>query len=380
MKKSILKYFKAFTLIGVVASFVALSSCGSDDDAGPVATETVWELIENTSSLALLEAEISVFTDLVATLDNDDANLTVFAPTDAALGTLLATLQLEDFSSVNQDIAEAVLAYHVVTTARIASGDVVEGETFTTAQGEVITVGPGGVLVSGATSDSEISTADIQATNGVVHLISVVLVPPTIGAQIVATLGTVAQPILLGKDFTILAGAITKADSDNAAGEATLLSLLSDRELIDEDQLTVFAPSNATFEAAQITVDTYDEATWENIIKHHIVAGGGSGTDDNIPTLGEDDLTTGATYTTNLGLSLTIAVSGTPSATVAAVNPDAPGILIDSDGDLTAGDPSTWAAGANAEIVFLDADGGTSTNGRVHVIAGVLAPPTAGRQ
>ncbi len=386
MKKSILKYFKFFTLVGIMASFIAMTSCSDDDggDGGDEPTETVWGLVEGTSNLSLLKTELEVFADLVATLDNEDANLTVFAPTDAALTTLLGTLGLEDFSSVNADIARAVLAYHVVTTSRIASGDVTEGSTFTTAQGEVITVGAGGVLVSGATSDSEISTADIQATNGVVHLISVVLVPPTIGAQIVATLGTVAQPVLLGKDFTTLAAAITVADSDNVTGgadegEATLLSLLANRELTGADQITVFAPTNATFEAAQITATTYDAATWENILKHHIVAGGGEGTEDDIPTLGEDDLTTGASYTTNLGLNLTFAVTGTPSATVAAVNPNAPGILIDSDGDLNVQDPSTWATGANAEIVLLDADGG-SANGRVHVIAGVLAPPTSARQ
>jgi uncharacterized surface protein with fasciclin (FAS1) repeats len=376
MKKSILKYFKAFTLIGVMASFIALSSCGSDDGVDvPEATETVWEIIENTESLSLLEAELSAFADLVATLDSDDSNLTIFAPTDAAMNTLLGTLQLDNFSSVNQDIAKAVLAYHVVATSKIASGDVVEGETFTTAQGEVITVGPGGVLTSGATSPSEISNSDIQATNGVVHQVSVVLVPPTIGAQIVATLGTVAQPVLLGKDFTILAGAISKADSDNETDEPTLLSLLSDRELTGEDQITVFAPTNATFDAGGITVDTYNAATWEAILKHHIVSGGGSETEDNIPTLGLDDLTTGASFATNLGLNLVFAVTGTPSEAVAAVNPNAPGIIIDSDGDLTVTDPTTWAAGANAEIVLLDADGGASTNGRVHVIAGVLAPP-----
>lgn len=373
MKKSILKYFKAFTLIGVMASFIALSSCGDDDGGEPAATETVWGLIESTENLSALESELSVFADLVATLDNEDANLTVFAPTDAALGQLLNTLQLDDFSPVNQDIAKAVLAYHVVTSARIASGDVVEGETFTTAQGEMITVGPGGVLVSGATSVSEISSPDIQATNGVVHLVSVVLVPPTIGGQIVATLGTVAQPIFLGKDFTLLAQAIGFADSDNVdggadEGEDSILDLLKDRTLTGENQITVFAPTNATFAGAGITSENltsvYDEATWEAILKNHIVQGQGddSEADDNTLTLDLGDLVEGASFFSLIQVPLSISV-GDPG--LIAGDQGTIGIYIDSDLDQT----------ANGELVLPDADGGTSTNGRVHVIAGVLAPP-----
>ena len=377
MKKSILKYLKAFTLVGIMASFIAITSCGSDDGDEPAATETVWELIENTANLSLLEAELSVFANLVATL-NSDGDLTVFAPTDAALTTLLGTLGLEDFTTVNPDIAEAVLAYHVVATSRIAAGDVVEGETFTTAQGEVITVGAGGVLESGATTAASISTADIQATNGVIHLIDVVLVPPTIGAQIVATLGTVAQPVLLGADFTTLAAAITKADSDNVAGgadegEETLLSILSDRTLTGADQITVFAPTNATFAAADpaITVDTYDAATWEAILKHHIVQGQGDDTDDNTLTLDPGDLVTCASFTTLLGLELEFF---NDTDVVPANN--GVGIFIDSNGDVdcTLSDSGASLTNLDAEVALADADGG-SANGRVHVIAGVLAPP-----
>ena len=382
MQKSILKYFKAFTLIGIMVSF-ALSSCSdSDDDVeAPLLKGTIWDIVDSTKNLTLLKGELSAFPDLVTTLEDENADLTIFAPTNAALQTLLGTLSLADFSSVNQDIAKAVLSYHIVTTSGISSGEIVEGETFTTAQGEVITVGAGGVLESGAISASEISIPDIKATNGVIHLVNTILVPPTIGAQIVATLGTVAQPLALGKDFTTFAAAIAKADSDNVPGgtddgEDTILSLLADQGLTGEDQITVFAPTNATFTAASITVDMFDAATWEAIIKHHIVQGQGddSGADDNTLTLDKKDLVTGASFTSESGLNLVFALTGTPSALVAAVNPNAPGIIIDSDGDLIVTDPATWAANANAEIVLLDADGG-STNGRVHVIAGVLSLP-----
>ena len=308
-----------------------------------------------------MEDELSVFPDLVATLSDEDADLTVFAPTNAALNTLLGTLGLTDFSTVNADIAEAVLAYHVLTTGRIASGDVVEGETFTTAQGEVLTVGAGETLVSGATTAATIATPDIQATNGVVHLIDVVLVPPTIGAQIVAVLGTVAQPVLLGADFTILASAITKADSDNEDPTTTILALLSDATLEGEDQVTVFAPTNATFEAASITADTYTAAEWQGILLNHVVQGQGDdeAEDDDTLTIDPGDLVTGATFTTLAGATLQIF---NDTETVAAMN--GIGIFID-----------TTFGNFDAEVALPDADG-SSLNGRVHVIAGVLAPPT----
>lgn len=373
MKKSILKYFRAFTLIGVMASFIAITSCGNDDGDDPGPTQTIWEYVEATGNLSALEAEL-LSAGLDGTLDAD-GELTLFAPTNSALETLLGTLGLENFDPVNPDIATAVLAYHVVS-GTINSSDLSTGDMLTTLQGEDIEVVAGPALSTGATSNSTFVTTDIETTNGVIHIIDVVMVPPTIGASIVATLGTVAQPVLLGADFTILAAAIAKADSDNVTGgddegEATILSLLSDNTLTGADQLTVFAPTNATFNAASITADTYDAATWEAIIKHHVVVGQGDDTDDNTLTLDPGDLVTCASFQTLLGLNLEIFNN---TDVVAADN--GLGIYIDSDGDVdcTLSDSGASLSNLDAEVVVADADGG-STNGRIHVIAGVLAPP-----
>ncbi|WP_421762749.1 fasciclin domain-containing protein [Ekhidna sp.] len=376
MKKSILKYFKAFTLIGVMASFIALSSCSDDGDDVVIATETIWQILESRDNLSSLETEL-LAVDLDASL-KADGELTLFAPTNAALSTLLGTLGLEDFSTVSTDIATAVLAYHVAGQV-INSEDLVEGATFTTLQGETFEVGGGPSIISGATSNATFSVTDIQATNGVVHIIDVVMVPPTIGAAIVATLGTVAQPILLGADFSILAEGIAKADEGKAA-EATIVGALTAVQ-----DLTVFAPTNATFEAAAGVTESDDEATveakvqgfidalsaaqWDAYVRNHVVVGQGGGTDDGIETLGPDDLTTGATYTTLQQGSLQFFFN-----TDAIPADNGVGIYIDGNGDVNLADQTTYT-NFDAEVVVADAV--SSSNGRIHVIAGILAPATA---
>lgn len=360
MKKSFLKYLNALTLVGIMASLVVFTSCSDDDDAAPAATQSVWEIVQSTSNLASLEAELEA-AELDGALADADAQLTLFAPTDAALSTLLGTLGLTDFSTVNPAIANGVLTYHVLAEI-VNSSDLAEGNTYTTLQGEQVTVAGGPTLVSGATSPAGFQVTDIQATNGVVHIIDVVLVPPSTGGAIIATLGTVAQPVLLGADFSILAAGIQKADAGKPAAE-TLLGAL-----IGAQDLTVFAPTNATFNAAQVTVDALTAAQWDAYIRNHVVVGQGGGTDDNINTLGPNDLTTGASYTT-LGGGELLFFNNTDAIPAA----NGIGIFIDSNGDVNLADQTTYG-GFNAEVALPDAV--SASNGRIHVIAGILAPAT----
>lgn len=360
MKKSILKYFKAFTLIGVMASFIALSSCGEDDGTGtPAPTLTVYGTLSAETNLSKLKGEFDAYADIVATLDNADANLTVFAPSDAAMTTLLTTLSLENFSSVSAGIAKSVLSYHISTGGALATGDLAVGSTVMTVQGEVITIGAGTKLQTGATAESTI-VSTIEATNGTIHIVDVVIIPPTIGAQIVATLGTVAQPILLGSNFTVLAQGMAKADAAATDPTATIVAML-----IGGENLTVFAPTNATFEAGSITVETFSAAQWNGIIRNHIVASqGGDGTE----TIGSDDMITGYAPTTQAGAGLTFFFNtdGIPAK-------KGVGIYIDGNGDVDLAVPATYE-NLDAEVALIDA--AVSGNGRIHVIAGLLAPPT----
>jgi uncharacterized surface protein with fasciclin (FAS1) repeats len=108
---------------------------------------------------------------LVDTLKGEGP-FTVFAPTDAAFAALPeGTVEnlLNDAPALG-----AILTYHVVP-GKVMSGDLSDGLTATTVNGADITIGTAdGVTVNGA----NVIAADVEATNGVIHVIDAVILPP----------------------------------------------------------------------------------------------------------------------------------------------------------------------------------------------------------
>jgi uncharacterized surface protein with fasciclin (FAS1) repeats len=99
---------------------------------------------------------------------------TVFAPTDAAFAALPAGTVEDLLKPENKDKLIAILTYHVVSGA-VMSTDLTEGMKAATVNGAEITITlDGGAKVNGAV----ISTADIKASNGVIHVIDSVILPP----------------------------------------------------------------------------------------------------------------------------------------------------------------------------------------------------------
>ena len=99
---------------------------------------------------------------------------TVFAPTDAAFAALPAGTVEDLLKPENKDKLVSILTYHVLP-AKVMSTDLSEGLKAATVQGAEVTITlQGGAAVNGA----PISTADIEATNGVFHIIDAVILPP----------------------------------------------------------------------------------------------------------------------------------------------------------------------------------------------------------
>ncbi len=249
---------------------------------------------EFTLLLAALDA-----TGLVPAVAGDDA-LTVFAPTDAAFRALLHRYHLDlDFAHLSEDeraLLTQVLLYHVVPGA-LSSGDVLGASSLTTLQGGAVTpkvTADGAFLVDLADSspDARLQTPDlidIEAPNGVVHVIDEVLLPVELAPSDEPPLPSIADIVVAqatdpnNPEFTILLTAL----------EATgLVSAVS-----GDDALTVFAPTDGAFRALlhryhlNIDFSHLSDAERElltQVLLYHVVPGALFSGD----VLGADSLTT----------------------------------------------------------------------------------------
>lgn len=111
---------------------------------------------------------------LVETLKGDGP-FTVFAPTDEAFAALPEGTVEDLLKPENKDKLVAILTYHVVA-GKVMASDVAGAETMAaTVEGQELKIdGMDGVKINGAT----VTSADIEATNGVIHVIDQVLLPP----------------------------------------------------------------------------------------------------------------------------------------------------------------------------------------------------------
>ncbi|NND32123.1 MAG: fasciclin domain-containing protein [Saprospiraceae bacterium] len=113
--------------------------------------------------------------DLQTTLEGDGP-FTVFAPSNDAFATLTAGTLESLLQPENKDQLVAILSYHVIP-GKVASIDVTEGKSPTVQGEEVdITVDADDVI---KVNNATVTTADVEATNGVMHVIDQVIMPPS---------------------------------------------------------------------------------------------------------------------------------------------------------------------------------------------------------
>ena len=247
--------------------------------------------------------------DLVTTLQGDGP-FTVFAPTDDAFAAAGIDLSTFDTPEENETLVD-ILLYHVLEGA-VPSSAVTDGLTVTMFNGDEATFTGGFVGADLLIEDAIITGADVQASNGIIHVIdSVLSLPPDI---VEAAQNTGVHDSLVA-----------------ALTQANLVATLQ-----GDGPFTVFAPTNDAFTAAGIDLSTFDTddeiAALSNILTYHVVSG----------SVMSSDLTDGMSANALNGDSLTF-----------TVNSD--GVMV-NDANVTLADYKV-------------------TNGVIHIIDKVLMPP-----
>ena len=188
---------------GSVAALLFLSGCaGASDEMTPEATTaettsaaaspsesmsesmseapmeeagTIVDVAAGNPDFETLVAAVTA-ADLVETLSGDGP-FTVFAPTDDAFDALPEGLLDALLLPENKDALTSILTYHVVS-GEVMAADVTAGDVETVEGSTIAITTDGGDMVN----DANVVTTDVDASNGVIHVIDKVIVPPTVGA------------------------------------------------------------------------------------------------------------------------------------------------------------------------------------------------------
>ena len=221
-----MKHLNFLLTLTLVSGLMIFSSCEKEDDMNPTQPElgSIAAIASDNGNFSIL-VEALVKTDLVSTLDGT-GTFTVFAPDNDAFNALFTALGVSGIEDISAEVLKPILLYHVLGET-MGSSMIADGyySTLSPAQGRTVSmyIGTGdGVTING---EAKVTNADIEASNGVIHAIDAVILPPT-----------VVDLAVQNGNFETLVAAVVGAD---------LAETLSD---ID-GTFTVFAPTDAAFAA-----------------------------------------------------------------------------------------------------------------------------------
>lgn len=294
----------------------------------PDPPRTIAELASANANLSILVDALEK-ADLVATLDGS-GDFTVFAPTNDAFEAFLDANGYANLDAVPVPALKEILLNHVIS-GEVTSDQLTTGYVKTMAKGSasdsntlsMFVNTANGVVLNGGTANggATVTRADVQASNGVLHVVNGVIGLPTVTSH------AIANP-----NLSVLVQALTRNDQPDFAG------ILSGTA---SSPFTVFAPTNTAFtslltELGVGGLSSVPQATLEKTLKYHVVAGA------NVLSTA---LTDGMSVTTFEGGSFIIG--------------------------LTGGAKVTDANGRMSNIVLTDVQ---ASNGVVHVVDKVLLP------
>ena len=176
---------------GGIAALLFMSGCSSSSDeatapatsAAPSEMASEAPTMEEPGTIVEVAAANEDFETLVAAVTaaglaetlSSEGPFTVFAPTDEAFDALPEGLLDALLLPENKDALAAILTYHVVS-GEVMAADVTAGDVPTVEGSTIAITTDGGVKVN----DSNVTATDVEASNGVIHVIDAVMVPPTV--------------------------------------------------------------------------------------------------------------------------------------------------------------------------------------------------------
>lgn len=255
-----IKNLTSVFFLGLFLSFGLLVSCNDNDDEPMVdPPQTIVDVAVSDSNLSILVAALQR-ANLVGALQAQGP-FTVFAPTNDAFQALLdSNDSWNSLEDIPVETLTSVLLFHVV------SGQVMAADLSNTYV-NTLSTGPNDEMLSlqvevdGAVEfngDSKPISTDIMASNGVIHTIDKVMLPPN-----------VVSFALNNSVFSSLVAALT--DSRHTTNFVSLLS--------QEGPYTIFAPTNGAFQALLDSNDSWNSLedipieTLEAVLAYHVVAG-----------------------------------------------------------------------------------------------------------
>lgn len=260
MKRISRNIFRHLAVAAGVA--VVFTACNKDlPEPTPIVTpaptgQSIASVINSTADLTIFKAAVArAGASLTASLSDSTGSFTVFAPTDAAFQA--AGISAAVINALSPGRVDTLLRYHIIGGQRLTSATISQAfpnmqEPSLFALAPPSATLPPGLRMSlfpsrraGAVwvNNIPVTTADIAASNGVIHKVPFVVAPPT---------QFLWDRINTDTDLTFLKAAIQRADSGTVAA-STLQAALQNPAA----SLTVFAPSNAAFQAlltGQITM------------------------------------------------------------------------------------------------------------------------------
>lgn len=262
MKRSAILSLTLVALVAAACGSTAATTSTTVTTAAPITTTTA-TMETALADIVGVAAEAGSFSTLLTAVEaaglvdtlQSDGPFTVFAPTDEAFaslpeGTLEALL-------ADTEALSGVLLYHVVS-GEVLAADVIGLESATSVQGEDIAITVNGESVK--VNEANLVATDIGASNGVIHVIDQVILPPSMREA--AEMGDIVQTAQAAGGFTTLLA---------AAEAAGLVDTLR-----GDGPFTVFAPTDEAFAALPAgTLEALldDTEALSEILLYHVVAG-----------------------------------------------------------------------------------------------------------